>query len=97
MPDEIEISITYPYKGQEGDKQTCIVAVGAEAMDAVRLAFNPSGDTRITTLKAVAALLWQLQKNIELTNPAAGREAAVARTNLQTASMWGVLALTKGL
>ncbi len=73
------------------------VDLSPEAMDAVRVNFNPSGDARVTELKTAAALLFQLNLNIAEHKQEAARESAVARTNLQTASMWGVLAATKGL
>lgn len=73
------------------------VELSPEAIDAVRVNFNPSGDARVNELKAAAALLYQLNLNIAQHKPESARESAVARTNLQTASMWGVLAATKGL
>ncbi len=73
------------------------VELSEEARDAVRLSFNPSGNEHVGKLKLMAAALFQLNLDTQAQKPEAGREAAVARTNLQTASMWGVLAATKGL
>lgn len=67
------------------------------ARDAIRLSFNPSGNEKVLRLKTLAAALITEYEGIRDANPAAAREAAVAITNLQTASMWGVLAATKGL
>lgn len=72
------------------------VDLSPEALDAVRLKFNPSGDAHVNELKVAAALLFQMNINTATHKPDAGREAAVAKTNIQTASMWGVLAATKG-
>ena len=73
------------------------VTVSAEALEAVRLKFNPSGLVQVNALKIAAALLYQLNTDTVSAMPEAGREAAVAKTHVQTASMWGVLAATKGL
>lgn len=67
------------------------------AKDAVRLTFNPSGNARVHLLKMLAAALITEYEWVMKDNPAATREAAVAITNLQTASMWAVLAATKDL
>jgi hypothetical protein len=79
------------------DQTLVTVTLSPEALDAVRFKFNPSGLQPVEQLKAAAALLYQLNMDTQARNPDAGREAAVAKTNLQTASMWGVLAATKGL
>lgn len=80
--------------------RTILVTEGSlsdTAKDAVRLTFNPSGNARVNLLKMLAAALITEYEWIMKDNPAATREAAVAITNLQTASMWGVLAATKNL
>lgn len=70
----------------------------ATAKDAVRKDFNPSGNQDVAEIKsATAALVAKMEKIRDRNNGLAGREAAVAITNIQTASMWCVLAATKGL
>lgn len=71
--------------------------ISETAREAVRLSFNPSGDQTVYRLKLLAAALITEYEAVRDRNPQAGREAAVAITNMQTASMWGVLAATKGL
>jgi len=63
------------------------------AKEAIRFTFNPSGDATVHRIKFLAAALTTEYEEIARKAP---REAAVAITNLQTASMWGVLAATKG-
>ena len=68
------------------------------AKDAVRKNFNPSGNQDVADIKAMtASLVSKMEQIRDRNNGMAGREAAVAITNLQTASMWCVLAATKGL
>lgn len=68
------------------------------AKDAVRKDFNPSGNPDVAHIKATTAGLISFMEGIrDRDGGKAGREAAVAITNLQTASMWCVLAATKGL
>lgn len=70
-----------------------VTQTGAEA---VRFTFNPSGLESVNRIKSLtAALISELQEQ-QAAHPDAGREFAVAITNAQTASMWGVLAATKG-
>jgi len=67
------------------------------AKDAVRKNFNPSGNQDVADIKAMtASLVSKMEQIRDRNNGMAGREAAVAITNLQTASMWCVLAATKG-
>jgi len=68
--------------------------ISAEAKELVRLTFNPSGSSTVDRLKILAAALIHEYQQIGLTVPGAARSAATAITNLQTASMWGVLAAT---
>lgn len=68
------------------------------AADAVRKNFNPSGSQEVAEIKAMtAALITKMEGIRDRDGGKAGREAAVAITNIQTASMWCVLAATKGL
>lgn len=68
-----------------------------ESNEPVRYAFNPSQKEEVSRIKTLtSALIAELQAQ-QKANPAAGREFAVAITNVQTASMWAVLAATKGL
>lgn len=66
------------------------------AMEAVRFSFNPSGIHHVNVLKALAAAFLSKCDEVAVANPAAAREIAVAKTNMQTASMWSVLGATKG-
>lgn len=66
------------------------------AKESIRFTFNPSGDATVHRLKFLAAALITEYEKVRDSGNGAGREAAVAITNLQTASMWGVLAATKG-
>lgn len=71
--------------------------LSAEAKESIRFSFNPSGDATVNDIKFLAcALMTAYQAIRDRNDKTAGREAAVAITNLQTASMWGVLAATKG-
>jgi len=70
----------------------------ATAADAIRKDFNPSGSTDVAYIKSLTGQLITFMEAIRARDGGkAGREAAVAITNLQTASMWCVLAATKGL
>jgi len=72
--------------------------VSDTAADAVRLKFNPSGNSDVADIKEMTSkLIHRMELIRDRNGGAAGREAAVAITNLQTASMWCVLAATKGL
>lgn len=68
------------------------------AKDAVRKDFNTSGSAEVAEIKsATAALISRMEIIRDRDNGKAGREASVAITNLQTASMWCALAATRGL
>ena len=72
--------------------------VSETAKDAVRRDFNPSGNQDVTNIKTMTSELIAYMEAIrDRDGGKAGREAAVAITQLQTASMWCVLAATKGL
>jgi hypothetical protein len=70
--------------------------VNDAAKEAIRLKFNPSGLKNVEDLKALAGAFLSLCDQIASEKPDAGRELAVAKTNMQTASMWAVLGATKG-
>ena len=67
------------------------------ALEAVRFSFNPSLNEEVTRLKALAALFLTECDAIAARNPEAKSEAEVAKTAARSASMWAVLAATKGL
>lgn len=75
------------------------VSVTGAAESAVRFKFNPSGLASVNRLKALAAAFItecqriQAEAGVNI-GPGAARDAAVAITNMQTASMWGVAAAT---
>lgn len=74
------------------------VDISASAADAIRHKFNPSDLSEVTLIKDLTGTLITVLERIRDRNGGlAGREAAVAITNIQTASMWSVLAATKGL
>jgi hypothetical protein len=65
------------------------------ALEAVRFKFNPSLNEGVTRLKALAALFLSECDTYTVANPAAIREFAVAKTYMQSASMWAVAGVTK--
>lgn len=67
------------------------------AREAVRLKFNPSGLDNVARLKTLAAAFITECDRIAAEVPDSGRSIAVAKTNMQTASMWAVLGATTGL
>jgi hypothetical protein len=67
------------------------------AAEAVRFSFNPSGLDSVNRLKSLAAAFVAECQAQQAEKAEAGREFAVAITNMQTASMWAVLASTKGV
>ena len=67
------------------------------ALEAVRFSFNPSALDSVTRIKALSALFIAECEAGQAKNSIAGREFAVAKTEMQTASMWAVLGATKGL
>lgn len=73
------------------------VDVTPEALEAIRHKFNPSGLETVNRLKDVAAIYLSLIQKYQTEKPESGREFAVAKTEVQTASMWAVLGATKGL
>lgn len=74
------------------------VIISASAADAIRHKFNPSDLGDVAKIKDLTGTLITFMEDIrDRDRGKAGREAAVAITNLQTASMWCVLAATKGL
>ena len=79
------------------------VNISSEAAEAVRFSFNPSGNEDVAKLKSLSAAFISLCNELSLKSGAspefagAGREFSVAKTNMQTASMWAVLGATKGL
>lgn len=76
------------------------VNITNDAAKLVRMNFNPSTMKRVDRLKALAAAF--LSECDEITAeyqgkeslPSAARSLAVAKTNMQTASMWAVLGAT---
>lgn len=88
----LTVSINYTKDGVTQPTRTLSVRDGAQ--EAVRLDFNPSANERVTRLKALAAAFLSECDDIASEQPNAGRELAVAKTNMQTASMWAVLGAT---
>lgn len=79
------------------------VVLSDEAKEAIRFSFNPSGLPGVNRLKALSGAFITLCNELSLASgasrefPGAGREFAVAKTEMQTASMWAVLGATKDL
>jgi hypothetical protein len=71
------------------------IAPSPAAREATRFWFNPSGLARVATLKALAAAFITACEETVQDNPACEREIDVAKTSMQTASMWAVLGATK--
>lgn len=82
----------------ESPRKMIAVNISTSAADAIRHKFNPSDRNDVATIKDLTGTLITFLESIrDRNNGLAGREAAVAITNIQTASMWAVLAATKGL
>lgn len=80
------------------EPKTIEVSISASAADAIRHKFNPSDRAEVATIKDLTGTLITIMEGIrERDGGKAAREAAVAITQLQGASMWCVLAATKGL
>jgi hypothetical protein len=78
--------------------KTIEVTISSTAADAIRHKFNPSDRGDVAYIKDLTGTLITFLESIrDRDGGKAGREAAVAITNIQTASMWAVLAATKGL
>lgn len=73
------------------------ITLSADSVEAVRLGFNPSGIDTVHVFKTLAGAFLTLADGVAKSNPSAARELAVAKTNMQTASMWAVLGTTKNL
>lgn len=79
-------------------RKVVVVEVSRSAADAIRHKFNPSDRSDVAHIKDLTGTLITFMEGIRSRNDgAAAREAALAITFLQTASMWCVLAATKGL
>lgn len=70
------------------------IAISASADELIRRKFNPSNFDNVATLKALAAAFLSECDRIAGEVPDSGRSLAVAKTNMQTASMWAVLGAT---
>ena len=87
-----QVTITF----DDGNKTE--IALTECAKEAIRFNFNPSGLATVNSIKALTCALlsyFEYAKGLDLQN--AGKEFDVAGAFVQTASMWGVLAATKGL
>ncbi|MEO1606750.1 MAG: hypothetical protein AAFU34_15640 [Pseudomonadota bacterium] len=77
------------------------VAINDSAARTVRMGFNPSEMPRIDEVKALAAALISACEDIRddsnMGGVSGGREAALAITHVQTASMFAVAAATAHL
>ena len=102
------MTITVTIDIQDGGQgQTWSVVANHPAEEAIRFTFNPSGLSNVTKLKALAAAFLTacdevladqaFRSQTQSPSVEAPRELAVAKTHMQTASMWAVLGATKGL
>lgn len=73
------------------------VAVTTSAMDLVRLGFNPSKLEQVDRIKSIAAALISECEALRDAGGKGAREAAIAITETQTASMFAVAAATADL
>lgn len=71
------------------------VAISDGAADLVRMAFNPSSSAKVREIKALAAALLSAIDGLPGADAAAMREASIARTHVQAASMFAVAAATR--
>lgn len=71
--------------------------ISLTAREAIRLSFNPSGNEQVTRLKTVAAVFITECEAIRNSDPKKARNAALAITYMEDASMRAVLAATTGL
>ena len=77
------------------DQPSRYIIASDASLEAIRFTFNPGLIDEVTQLKALAAAFLTKCDEVARSKPWAGRELAVAKTNMQTASMWGVLGATK--
>ena len=83
---------------EETARKMIAVDISPTAADAIRHKFNPSDRSDVAAIKDLTGTLITMLEGIrERKAGLAAREASVAITNIQTASMWCVLAATKGL
>ena len=80
-----------------GEETPAEIGVTLSAADLVRYKFNPSGLERVQKLKFMAAALISECENIRDEKGRGAREAAIAITDLQKASMMAVAAATADL
>lgn len=91
IEDQMEVKITIDVNfGEQGYSH--VVKVNQEALDRVRFNFNPSGLQEVSNLKALAAAF--ITECMNNSKPHSGREFNIAKTEMQTASMYAVAATT---
>ncbi|WP_226783176.1 DUF7681 family protein [Oceaniglobus trochenteri] len=73
------------------------VTISSSAAELVRMGFNPSKMPKVDRLKALAAAFVSECEVIRDARGAGGREAAIAITEMQGASMFAVAAATADL
>lgn len=69
-----------------------VVDISPTAADAIRHKFNPSDSSTVAQIKDLTGTLITMLERLGPT-----RESEIAVMQVQTASMWAVLAATKGL
>lgn len=82
---------------EDNPRMVADVEISEEAAALVRLSFNPSGREDVTQVKKLAAALLTplMAAKPDMDGPAA-REASIAITDIQSACMFAVAALTRG-
>ncbi len=79
-------------------RKAIYVEISPTAADAIRHKFNPSDRGDVACIKDLTGTLITMLEEIGKRNDAlAIAEATIAIRHVQTASMWSVLAATKGL
>lgn len=68
------------------------IDITPKAAELANIGFNPSQDEKILALKTLAAAFHTLCDELQAADPDSAREAAVAKTNMQTAAMFAVQA-----
>lgn len=68
------------------------IGITPKAAELANIGFNPAQDEKIMALKTLAAAFHTLCDELQAADPDSAREAAVAKTQMQTAAMFAVQA-----
>lgn len=81
-------------KFKNGEKYYIYLNGSSPGVEATRFAFNPSGLQSVNILKALASAFIDYCAKEQVSHKEAGREYAVAKTEIETACMWAVKGAT---